>query len=205
MLVFRSAISGEVFGTLEPNTSTIDANTLSRACGRNLLNAIVLLPDGDTIWLDGMSITYDHADDIILIIPPNKLCNSWVHENFGTRRWYKEFREFSHRARFALPDVPNVTDGYPQLYGAVEIAEIAPLILQMHCADCRDLYDDERKLPHWWRNRTGCYHSIVRRTGFSLNHVRHFVEQWEKANEDVLGMIEQHVMFSPLQCRTYFR
>ena len=90
----------------------------------------------------------------------------------GWRRWYNEFRVFSWRAQFRVPESHGVTREDPlhdgdcseaEFYG-VNIRDIAAIILQASAERFRETMADTR-FPYRYRSQPGRELAIVRRAG----------------------------------------
>ena len=100
----------------------------------------------------------------------------------GWCRWYNEFRVFSWRAQFRVPESRGVTQEDPlhdgdcseaEFYG-VDIRDIAAIILQAVAEKLRETMADTR-FPYRYRSQPGFDHAIVRRTGAPIRDVNTFV------------------------------
>jgi len=204
------AVSGVVMGSFKPPyfPYTVDSEVVSQHLGCHVVNAKVVEEDRSRP-LDGL-ILMDATSDISLVLGETLLCNTWKHTNLGTRRFYKEFREFARTNDLGIPDLPEIdADVYPHLYKGVPVCHLVPLILQAYASELRDqqVYNHQpyrhrhgiQPGPLMARSWEGCLHSIRRRTNADRRQAELFVQSWLDANEDCIGQLRAIITKCPHQ------
>jgi hypothetical protein len=84
-----------------------------------------------------------------------------------------------------------------------DVRELLPLMLQADATECREEHAGEERMPRHSRSIEGCEHGIMKKTGASIEEVRHFMEVWYAANEAILQLLYEAIEREPLQ--SYFR
>ena len=139
----------------------------------------------------------------------------------GYRKWYKEFLLFAKVSHFNHPTVA-VCDTTDERDTTDELNKVYACILQYKAAQfryeavCDYFLEHPEKIPLWHRwyperiadgtngryLKSGCHHSIMRRSKAGHATVILFVDQWCDLNSDVLAELQAQIVADPF--RTYF-
>jgi hypothetical protein len=122
----------------------------------------------------------------------------------GERKWQKEFRQFAQTTPVSMPWIDGLLrDGSIIRWHGCDVRELLPLMLQADAAEYREEHAGGQRMPRHFRSIEGCEHAIMKKTGAAMEDVRHFMEMWYDANEEILQLVYEAIAREPVQ--NYFR